>query len=490
MTIDVKKFTYKVSASGNLGPRLNLLIMNNFEIKKYQAKRKLRINIKAMYSDAYLEYFGILGKKYKLLKIVTQDVVKQLFFQRKLFINYFCYRYEFEIELVSNNFSNLVLSFEESSDIWYSRTVQLSRLYGDEIGFLNDINKFRTKNINRVFLLSVEASISNKIKGLDARIEDDINFHALPAETLINPIPIGSSRIVNISNGLITSQHFVLTGSNIFPTSNIDIVTKGGWPTDLLYFKNQIFSSVKYNKTAHYNKGVISKFSTSWYHFLIDSLPLLLKYKSKIEMVPYLYFGDIPSQIKEILTAVTGTDPISMPACTNIEVKNILFLQDYRFSNLYDFNERRDDLESVRNFFVESENQSKNLVLSKKVFLAREAGLFRNLKNAPEVHQVLSNLGFEIVYPNRMNLKEQIELYSRTKVLVAETGAALVNTLFLPENSLVVELKFGEIDGHIWPGFIAHKKLDYVQCQMKVNRISGKANLDLKQLLRIIENLT
>jgi hypothetical protein len=488
--MQAKKFTYKVSASGNLGPRLNLLIKNNFEIKKYQAKRKLRINIKAMYSDSYLEYFGILGKKYKLLKIVTQNIVKQFFFQPKLFINYFFFRYEFQIELDSNNFSNLALSFEESSDIWYSRTSQLSRLYGDEIGFLNDINKFRTKNINRVFLLNVEPNISKKIKGFDARIEDDINFYELPAETLINSIPIGSSRIVKISNALITSQHFVLAGSNIFPTSNIDTVAKGGWPTDLLYFRNQKFSSVRYDKTTNFEKGVFSKFSTSWYHFLIDSLPILLKYKSNIEQIPYLYFGNIPSQIREILTAVTGTDPISMPARTNIEVKNILFLQDYRFGNLYDFNKRKDDLENVRKFFLELSNQTGNLAPSKKVFLVREEGLYRKLKNAPEVHQELSNLGFEIVNPNQMHLNEQIELYSQTKVLVAETGAALVNTLFLPENSLVIELKFGQINDHIWPSFIAHKKLDYAQCQMKVNQLSGKANLDLNQLRRIIKILT
>jgi capsular polysaccharide biosynthesis protein len=157
---------------------------------------------------------------------------------------------------------------------------------------------------------------------------------------------------------------------------------------------------------------------------------------------------------------------------------------------LYDFNKRKDDLENVRKFFLELSNQTGNLAPSKKVFLVREEGLYRKLKNAPEVHQELSNLGFEIVNPNQMHLNEQIELYSQTKVLVAETGAALVNTLFLPENSLVIELKFGQINDHIWPSFIAHKKLDYAQCQMKVNQLSGKANLDLNQLRRIIKILT
>jgi hypothetical protein len=457
-------------------------------MKTFQAKRKFWVNINAMYSDAYLEYFGIIGKRHKLFKVILQDIFKQIFFQPKLFIFYFFFRYEFKIELESINSSRIKLSFKESSDIWYSRTTQLSGFYGSEIGFLNDINKFRTKNLNRVYILSVEKTERNNLKKLEDRIFESIDTNAFPEEAKIIDIPRGSSRIVHIKNGIITSQHFAATDKNIFPTSNINILTKAGWPTDLLLSRDRIVSSMKYDTEFEYEMGLISKFSGSWYHFLIDTLPVLLKYRSKIKKVPYLCFGDIPFQIKESLIAVTGIEPISMPPCATIKINSLLLLQDYRFDNLYDFVQRKEDIDSVRNFYSTEVNFRSDNPPSRRIFLAREAELFRKLNNSQEVHQFLSTWGFEIVYPNRLSLKEQLELYSQTKILISETGAALVNSLFLPKNSSVIELKYGHIIDHIWPNFLAQSALNYVQCQMRVNKFSRKAHADFKKLSTILEN--
>ena len=49
--------------------------------------------------------------------------------------------------------------------------------------------------------------------------------------------------------------------------------------------------------------------------------------------------------------------------------------------------------------------------------------------------------GFEIVYTEKLSLKDQISLMCETKTLVSLHGAALTNMIFLPENSEVIELR-------------------------------------------------
>jgi hypothetical protein len=335
-----------------------------------------------------------------------------------------------------------------------------------------------------VYLLNFQ----NKETALSLKneIEKSINKNSFPSNTIINEIQQGFSRIELIKNAEITSQHFVVAKNSIFPVSNIDVISKVGWPTDLIFSSNQLFSSSKYSKEANYEQGTISKFSSSWYHFLIDCLPLLLKYRNQLEEIPYLFFGEIPSQIREILIAITGINPIMLPNNNTIRVKSLTFLQDYRFHDLYDFSKRREDIDNVRKFLVGEKNDKNGTYATRKILLARETGLFRQLKNSSEVYQLLSDFGFEILYPNKINLEEQIKLYSQTRILVSETGASLVNTIFLPDKSTVIELKFGEIVGHIWPNFIAQSNLNYLQCQMRVNKFTGQGHLDIKQLSSIL----
>jgi capsular polysaccharide biosynthesis protein len=88
-----------------------------------------------------------------------------------------------------------------------------------------------------------------------------------------------------------------------------------------------------------------------------------------------------------------------------------------------------------------------------------------------------------------MSFEDQMGLYAQTKVLIAETGAALANTLLLPDKSTVIELKFGKIADHIWPNFLAQSKLNYMQCQIRVNSITGQGSLDLRRLSGILSSL-
>ncbi len=64
----------------------------------------------------------------------------------------------------------------------------------------------------------------------------------------------------------------------------------------------------------------------------------------------------------------------------------------------------------------------------------------RNLVNEEEVCQALKALDFKIIQPETLNFYQQVELFSKAKVVVSAPGAALTNLLYMKEGGCVIEL--------------------------------------------------
>lgn len=77
----------------------------------------------------------------------------------------------------------------------------------------------------------------------------------------------------------------------------------------------------------------------------------------------------------------------------------------------------------------------------RKVYISRKFAKKRRAHNEVDVELLMMKHGFEIIYTEKLSLKNQIALMSETKILISIYGAALTNMLFLPENSQVVELR-------------------------------------------------
>ena len=77
----------------------------------------------------------------------------------------------------------------------------------------------------------------------------------------------------------------------------------------------------------------------------------------------------------------------------------------------------------------------------RKVYISRKLADKRKAHNELEVELLLRKKGFEIVYAEKLSLKQQIELMSETALLVCLHGAALTNMLFMKEGMAVLELR-------------------------------------------------
>ena len=89
------------------------------DVISYEANRKLRVNAKFLLSDLYLEYYGNKIHKIGLLGIFVSTLHKSLTQYPIMFLRYFFYRYEFNVELKSTTFEHTQIRFKNQSDIWY-----------------------------------------------------------------------------------------------------------------------------------------------------------------------------------------------------------------------------------------------------------------------------------------------------------------------------------------------------------------------------------
>ena len=82
-----------------------------------------------------------------------------------------------------------------------------------------------------------------------------------------------------------------------------------------------------------------------------------------------------------------------------------------------------------------------------RLYIARPPGGWRYVENGVEVEGALEGRGFTVVAPERFAFDEQVELFRRAQVVVAQHGAGLTNMLFAPDDGVLVELTGGYGDG-------------------------------------------
>jgi len=75
----------------------------------------------------------------------------------------------------------------------------------------------------------------------------------------------------------------------------------------------------------------------------------------------------------------------------------------------------------------------------RKIYLRRNSP-YRRITNAAELEAVVVARGFEIVEPERMKFREQLELFRSTSCVIAQGGAALGNLCLTPPGCVVVAL--------------------------------------------------
>jgi len=88
---------------------------------------------------------------------------------------------------------------------------------------------------------------------------------------------------------------------------------------------------------------------------------------------------------------------------------------------------------------IEIKNNSKNE--SKNIWISRNNGSYRRIKNENELSKILKKFNFEIYYPEDNNFEFNQNIFSKANIIGGLHGAGLTNMMFMKRGGKVIEIR-------------------------------------------------
>jgi hypothetical protein len=182
---------------------------------------------------------------------------------------------------------------------------------------------------------------------------------------------------------------------------------------------------------------------------------------SKLIMPELVYYYEVeyasPSKFNSIQTT-SGNIPVPHSALKNL-------------------NESEELIFSVRELLLEKfESEAK--LPHRKIFVSRSRQRTRKLQNEEDAWALLQEYGFERVFFEDKTFNEQVHLMLDTTVLLSVHGANMVNMLFMPHGSTVIELMNEEYLNDAYYLLSSTCKLEYFSIPCKMADKSNKLTRD------------
>ena len=180
---------------------------------------------------------------------------------------------------------------------------------------------------------------------------------------------------------------------------------------------------------------VLNNFSLAYFHWFTEVLPRILLAEEGAGKLPVLIPDVFLSRafIRESLD-VFDVKVVSYHLRETIKVRNLLAPSQ---SEPAFFDAVR--LQGVRKRFQQFDGFNSNGY--RLLYVSRKYAFKRKVVNEDELEKLLGRYGVETVYMENLSFSEQRKLMSETCLLISNHGAGITNILFMPEQSVVLELK-------------------------------------------------
>lgn len=331
---------------------------------------------------------------------------------------------------------------------WVSRFVQVRGIAANSYSNTHEDDFRRSFNKTRVHILWSSSHRNIGTCNPLIRLKTNINVSKVSESNLlekgkINFVSFENTEVIHgnyvIHNGsFIRNIPYEISGFNTFPQSNLIVTEKE-------FYRQEVSFKIEADE------GLFIGSSTNWYHFLVEVLPRgILWQKEFSRHLPIIFHKPIPDSINRILGAIGGVEPILISDGESAYVNSLIVALDGRFDLQPDmlaivadkniFTERISDLEMIANWLRKS-FPTRNRDFPKKVFLARGKDSLRPMSNFNQVQQYLEGLGYVTVFPEKLSIEDQIELFTNIESLVAEGGAALTGLIFANNLKSVVHIE-------------------------------------------------
>lgn len=415
---------------------LNLVIEELYFSTSWKAKTKMIPQIKFLY------FIKIIVKRPRILMFIHLN--------RK---------YELSIKL------NCLLHTIDFKAVWYSNTAAKFGFPWAFDGQANGLDLIRDQSTQMLIFIPNNQLNFNQFATLpktskytvidekDASRNNHIVIHAWNKTKLIE------RENIDVLHGAVLTKFEKLFLHNL-DDSNIE-VPLGLRPNHLWLEKNDTCNKVLITPTPFIDLGFLQSgihinASTNFYHFISESLrPLVMAKQIQKPIRNIVIRSGLPYQFYEIIKLISPNSKIiTLNLGERITIQRILYAE---YENCLSSNS-----ELFRGMALSDIKQSDEWIVwnwlrekwappkrgNFKLYLPRLKFESRGLVNGINIENHLVRRGFNVLNTRKASFEYQKECLSKTDIMCTTTGASLMNMIFLPENTKILEI--GYPSGDSW----------------------------------------
>jgi capsular polysaccharide biosynthesis protein len=191
----------------------------------------------------------------------------------------------------------------------------------------------------------------------------------------------------------------------------------------------------------------------NYYHWIIETISNLypfLKSGWRLDQIDYFIVESAFRKFHTETLDLLGIPPskiIDSSTYPHLKADQLIFIDYLPARN---FSPQDWAVNFARKIFLPQSETSENVrkKYSELIFISRGNTRERAIVNEREFEERLYSIGFQVVRLETMTVREQVEMFSRAKVIVGTHGAGLTNILFCQPDTIVIEL-FSPM--FVWP---------------------------------------
>jgi hypothetical protein len=323
----------------------------------------------------------------------------------------------------------------------------------------------RRKKNPRVLVWST--SKSSKIKL--GKFPENFGLQTLAIDK-VRAIEFGNYYLQELEKAEIYHGTCLVIGDKYVPLSSKISALNAAWPDESPTTFDGKFYLLKSNNTKYIEKANFTGHSNSWFHFIIEYLPCLLKIPPLNRTEPLILPRGCPEQIKEIIRKIGFTDIFELKPFESIKIDKLTVCLDYKNPSFSSF--KNSEIKWLREeiYSLLNDGEDKSVYAFEKIYLKRNVNLLRDVINREKIEDFLSANNFKVIDPTNLTLDEQFNLMNNAQIVVAESGAAITSLIFSKNKIRLVELRtHRKIDRNFWKEFAIELGHSYVAVDANSN---------------------
>lgn len=196
--------------------------------------------------------------------------------------------------------------------------------------------------------------------------------------------------------------------------------------------------------------GVFAGFNSNYYHFTWEIFPRLVHFyeEKEYKKIPTILSRHSPKSICEMVLELSGSNPILVGDDQFARVQQLFVLSDARYGTQVNFtglthpnifNERREDLDKIRNLFSTSKLPNFKSGPT-KIFVGRPQYDLRVPSNLNQIVKLLDSKGYREIHPEQLSFASQVSIFRDAEEICILAGAAVTNLMYCKKLRKVVIL--------------------------------------------------